>query len=182
MTIREKRARSRRRRLVAYVGVAAGWALTVWAATVLTPPDWLHGIALFVHLASLVVGLGAVLMIEWHALLWATGWSSARELRQADRTMILPVWAGLGGLLLSGALLEPDLEQPATLVKMAAVLVLALNGVALTHWTQALARLPGNARFGSLPTRARAGFVASAIVSQVAWWTAVIVGLMNSTG
>jgi hypothetical protein len=182
MTIREKRARSKRRRLVAYVGVAAAWAVTVWAAAVLTPPDWLHGLALFVHLASLVVGLGAVLMIEWHALLWATGWSSVRELRQADRTMILPVWAGLGGLLVSGALLEPDLQQPATLVKMAAVLVLALNGVALTHWTHALARLPGSARFASLPSRARVGFVASAIVSQVAWWTAVIVGLLSSTG
>ena len=96
--------------------------------------------------------------------------------------MILPVWVGLGGLMLSGTLLEPDLEQPATLVKMAAVLVLALNGVALTRWTHALARLPGSARFSSLPTRARVGFVGSAIVSQVAWWTAVIVGLMNSTG
>ena len=68
-------------------------------------------------------------MIEWHALLWATGWSNVRELRQADRTMILPVWAGLAELLASGALLEPDLAQPTTVVKLAAVLVLSLNGV-----------------------------------------------------
>ncbi len=181
MTIREKQARRKRRRLVAYAAVAVAWAVTVWASTVLAPPDWVHGIALFVHLASLVVGLGAVLMIEWHGLLWATGWSNVKELRQADRTMILPVWVGLGGLLLSGALLEPDLGQPATVVKLAAVLVLALNGVALTHWTNALARMPVNARFASLPTRARVGFVVSAVVSQAAWWTAVLVGLLNTT-
>lgn len=181
MTIREKQARRRRQRLVAYAGVAAAWALTVWASTLLAPPDWLHGTALFVHLASLVVGLGAVLMIEWHALLWATGWSNVRELRQADRTMILPVWVGLTGLLASGALLEPDLDEPRTLVKLAAVLVLSLNGVALTRWTSDLARLPSKATFGSLPPRARRGFVASAVVSQLAWWTAVVVGLMNST-
>lgn len=181
MTIREKQARRRRRRLVAYAAVTVAWALAVWASTVLAPPEWLHGGALFVHLASLVVGLGAVLMIEWHALLWATGWSYVRELRQADRTMILPVWVGLTGLLASGALLEPDLGQPTTLVKLVAVLVLSLNGVALTRWTSDLARLPPNARFHSLPWRARAWFVASAIVSQAAWWTAVVIGLLNST-
>ena len=182
MTIKEKQARRRRRRLVAYAGVTAAWALAVWASTMLAPPPWLHGGALFVHLASLVVGLGAVLMIEWHALLWATGWSNVRELRQADRTMILPVWVGLAGLLASGALLEPDLGKPATLVKLVAVLVLSLNGVALTRWTSDLARLPPNAHFRSLPSRARVAFVASAVVSQVAWWTAVVIGLMNSTG
>lgn len=182
MTMKEKQARRRRRRMVAYALVAAAWALAAWAGTVLAPPDWLHGVALFAHLASLVVGLGAVLMIEWHALLWATGWSNVRELRQADRTMILPVWVGLGGLLVSGALLEPDPAQPATLVKLGAVLVLSLNGVALTKWTSDLARLPPTARFHSLPSGVRVGFVTSAVISQLAWWTAVIIGLMNSTG
>lgn len=181
MTIREKQARRRRRRLVAYAAVAGAWALAVWLSTMFTPPAWLHASALFLHLASLVVGLGAVLMIEWHALLWATGWSNVRELRQADRTMILPVWAGLAGLLVSGTLLEPDLAQPATLVKLAAVLVLSLNGVALTRWTHDLARLPPNAHFRTLPPGARVGFVASAVVSQLAWWTAVIIGMLNST-
>ncbi len=181
-TIRQKQARRRRGRAVAYAAVTVAWALTVWLSAIVAPPDWLHGAALFVHLASLVVGLGAVLMIEWHALLWATGWSSVRELRQADRTMILPVWAGLVGLLASGALLEPDLTATATQVKLVAVLVLSLNGVALTRWTSGLGRLPANARFRSLPRRARVWFAASAVVSQTAWWTAVVVGLLNATG
>ncbi|MFC9917087.1 hypothetical protein [Agromyces binzhouensis] len=181
-TIKQKQARRRRGRAVAYGAVSAAWALTVWLSAILSPPDWLHGVALFVHLASLVVGLGAVLMIEWHALLWATGWSTVRELRQADRTMILPVWAGLGGLLASGALLEPDLTSTPTQVKLAAVLVLSLNGVALTRWTSDLARLPPTARFRALPRGVRTWFVVSALVSQAAWWTAVLIGLLNATG
>ncbi|GAA1059067.1 hypothetical protein [Agromyces bracchium] len=180
-TIRQKQARRRRGRAIAYAVVTLAWALAVWLSAVLAPPDWLHGAALFVHLAALVVGLGAVLMIEWHALLWATGWSSVRELRQADRTMILPVWVGLAGLLASGALLEPDLASTATQVKLVAVLVLSLNGVALTKWTSDLARLPARATFRTLPGRARFGFVASAVVSQAAWWTAVVIGLLNAT-
>ncbi|WP_353827054.1 hypothetical protein [Agromyces sp. SYSU T0242] len=181
-TIRQKQQRRMRRRWLAYAVVTLAWAVTVGIGAVLSPPAWLHDAALFVHLASLIVGLGAVLMIEWHAALWATGWSSVRELRQADRTMILPVWLGLGGLLASGALLSPDLSSPMTLLKLGAVLVLSLNGVALTKWTSDLARLPGRARFQSLPRRAKAGFVASAIVSQLAWWTAVVVGFLNTLG
>lgn len=180
-TMKEKRRRRKRQRVFAYIGVTAAWALSIWLSQVFAPPDWVHTLALFGHLASLVVGLGAVLAIDWHALLWATGWSSVRELRQADRTLILPIWIGLGGLLATGTLLEPHLDNPLTILKMVSVLVLSLNGVALTRWTADLARLPAGARFGALPKAARVGFTTSAIVSQVAWWTAVFIGMLNAT-
>ncbi|MGR2752267.1 hypothetical protein [Agromyces arachidis] len=182
MTIGEKRRRRRRLRAAAYAGVAAAWALTVWLSTLLAPPDWMRLPVLFLHLASLVVGLGAVVMIEWHGLLWATGWSTAREVRQADRTLILPVWVGLGGLLATGALLQPDLGEPLTVVKLFAVLVLSLNGVALTRWTSDLARMPAKAHFRALPRSARTAYIVSGVVSQLAWWTAVLIGMLNSTG
>lgn len=181
MTMKEKRRQRRRQRALAYLGVTAAWAASIWLSQQLAPPDWLHTLALFGHLASLVVGLGAVLAIDWHALLWATGWSSVRELRQADRTLILPIWLGLGGLLLTGAFLHPHLDNPLTVAKMIAVLVLSLNGVALTRWTADLARVPPTARFTQLPSAARIGFTTSAIVSQVAWWTAVFIGMLNAT-
>lgn len=181
VTLREKQRRRRIRRALAYTGVAVAWALSILVSTVVSLPEPAHTAVLFVHLGSLIVGFGAVLMIDWHALLWATEWSSVRELRQADRTLVLPVWIGLAGLLTSGALLEPDLESPMTQVKLAAVLVLSLNGVALTRWTFELARLPARARFRSLSPRVRTGFIASAVVSQIAWWLAVLIGMLNST-
>ncbi len=181
LTLKQKRRRRQRLRIVAYAAVTVAWAASIWISTLLAPPDWLHTLALFGHLVGLVVGLGAALAIEWHALLWATGWSSVRELRQVDQTMILPVWIGLAVLLATGALLQPHLDSPATVIKLAAVLLVALNGVALTRWTGDLARIPPNARFQALPRGIRVRFVVSAVVSQIAWWTAVFIGMLNST-
>jgi hypothetical protein len=181
MTLKAKQRRGQRRRAAAYVVVAAGWAVSIWISTLLAPPEWLHDIALFVHLASLIVGLGAVLMVEWYGLLWATGWRSVRDLRQVDRTLRLPIWAGLIGLLASGMFLQPQLDSTPTVVKLVAVLVVALNGVALTRWTAYFSRLPPRMPFRMLPRKARIRFLASAIVSQAAWWTAVVIGMLNST-
>jgi hypothetical protein len=181
MTLKAKQRRGQRRRAVAYLVVAAGWAATIGISTLLEPPEWLHSVALFVHLASLIVGLGAVLMVEWYGLLWATGWRSVRDLRQIDRTLRLPIWAGLIGLLASGMFLQPNLESTPTVVKLVAVLVVALNGVALTRWTAYFSRLPPRMLFRTLPRKARVRFLASAIVSQAAWWTAVVIGMLNST-
>lgn len=161
--------------------ITAGWAAAIWLSTLLAAPAWLHAVALFVHLASLIVGFGAVLMVDWYALLWVTEWRSVRDLRQVDMTLKLPIWAGIIGLLASGALLQPDLGSPLTVVKLGAVLALSLNGVAITRWTTSLARFPRKTRFSSLPRAARLRFVSSAAISQVAWWTAVVIGMLNST-
>ena len=181
MTLKAKKQRRRRRRAVAYVGVAAGWAISIWLSTLLAAPPWLHTTALFVHLASVIIGLGAVLMVEWYGLLWMTEWRSVRDVRQVDLTLRLPIWAGIVGLLASGALLQPDLESPATLVKLGAVLVLSLNGVAITRWSIHLARFPRRMRFSSLPRKAQFSFMSSAVISQLAWWTAVVIGMLNSS-
>lgn len=180
-TLKARQRRRQRRRAVAYLAIAAGWAVAIWVSTLLAPPPWLHTIALFVHLASLIVGFGAVLMVDWYALLWVTEWRSVRDLRQVDVTLKLPIWVGIIGLLASGALLQPDLGSPLTLVKLGAVLALSLNGVAITRWTVHLARFPRKTRFSSLPRAARARFISSAVISQVAWWTAVVIGMLNST-
>lgn len=180
-TIKARQRRRQRRRAVAYVAIAAGWAASIWISTLLVAPPWLHTLALFVHLASLIVGFGSVLVVDWYALLWVTGWRTVRDLRQVDVTLKLPIWVGIVGLLASGALLQPDLDSPLTLVKLGAVLVLSLNGVAITRWTMHLARFPRKTRFGSLPRAARVRFITSAAISQVAWWTAVVIGMLNST-
>jgi len=180
-TLKAKKQRRRRRRAVAYVGVAAGWGISIWLSTLLAAPPWLHSVALFVHLASVIIGLGAVLIVEWYGLLWMTEWRSVRDVRQVDLTLRLPIWAGIVGLLASGALLQPDLESPVTLVKLGAVLVLSLNGVAITRWTLHLARFPRTMRFSALPRKAQFSFISSAVISQLAWWTAVVIGMLNSS-
>jgi hypothetical protein len=181
MTLKERQQRRQRQRALAYVVVAIGWAASIWLSTLLAAPPWLHSVALFVHLASLIIGFGAVLMVEWYGLLWMTDWRSARDVRQIDLTLRLPIWAGIVGLLASGALLQPDLESPMTLVKLGAVLVLSLNGVAITRWTMHLARFPRRMRFSVLPPKARFRFILGGVISQLAWWTAVVIGMLNSS-
>ncbi|GAA1762479.1 hypothetical protein [Agromyces humatus] len=180
-TIKARQRRKQRHRAVAYVAIAAGWAAAIWISTLLAAPPWLHTIALFVHLASLIVGFGAVLMVDWYALLWVTEWRTVRDLRQVDVTLKLPIWVGIIGLLASGALLQPDLGSPLTIIKLGAVLVLSLNGVAITRWTMHLARFPRKTRFSAVPRPARIRFISSAVISQIAWWAAVVIGMLNST-
>ena len=88
--------------------------------------------------------------------------------------------AGHPGLFVSGAFLEPNLDDPLTVVKMLAVLVVAMNGVAMTRLT-ARARPPARGTpFPRFPRRLQLWCVWSALVSQAGWWTAVIIGMLNT--
>lgn len=63
----------------ASLAVCAVWAATTWIALHLRADVTLHTVALFVHLASLVLGLGAVLAIDYYGALWLTGRKTLRE-------------------------------------------------------------------------------------------------------
>ena len=99
---------------------------------------------------------------------------------EAGLAGIIAAWLGIVGLFATGAFLQPDLAQPLTAIKMIAVLVAAMNGVAMTRLTDQLDRLPGTVRFSALPARLRLWCVWSAVVSQTAWWTAVLIGMLNT--
>src|SRR5882724_3314333 len=53
--------------------VVLGWVTAVMLSEVVRPNSQWHSMALFVHLASLVAGFGAVLVIDWTGLLWVIG-------------------------------------------------------------------------------------------------------------
>lgn len=148
---------------------------------VLEPPEWLHYGALFVHLGSVIVGLGAAVLLELFGLLWVRGRSDLDDLRRVEPAVTALAWLGITGLLASGAFLEPNLGDPLTDLKMLAVLVVALNGVAMTRLTGELGRLPGRVPFSRLPARLRLWCVWSAVVSQAGWWTAVVIGMLNTS-
>lgn len=178
----ERRRVARHRRSLAYWGVLLAWYCSLALGATLAPPEPLHSAMLFVHLASIIVGLGAAVVLEFNGLLWTAGRASLQELRQSEGTISTLAWLGILGLFFSGAFLEPDFDDPKTILKMLAVLLVAMNGVAMTKLTAELARLPGRTRFSALPSRVRLWCVWSAVVSQVGWWTAVLIGMLNSTG
>ncbi len=180
VTLTEARRLARHRRALAYWAVALAWYASVAIGAALSPPRSLHTAALILHLASVVVGLGAALMVEYQAFLWAVGRQTVRDLERVERTTSMVVWLGILGLFGSGALLHPNPASPLTAVKLVAVLVVALNGVGVTRLTRELARLPDTVSFGSLPAGLRWWCLGSATTSQLAWWTAVIAGTLNT--
>ncbi|MFI9235964.1 hypothetical protein [Streptomyces sp. NPDC053079] len=159
---------------VAAAGVCAVWAAAVWTAVHLRADPLLHDVALFVHLACLLVGFGAVLTVDWLGLLWLLGKRPLPEVLRTADAVHLPIWLGLAGLVGSGALLHPAPGSPLTQVKLGLVLLVALNGI--HAWTL-------QPRLTGAGTVSRGVLVRSAVtvlVSQVGWWGATAIGFLNS--
>lgn len=180
MPLTEQRRRARHRRAVAYWWVFIGWMLSLWLSSQISPPEWMHYLMLIGHLGAVIVGLGAAVMLEINGLLWMRDANTLTFVRRAEPVVSALAWVGIIGLLATGAFLEPVLSDPLTQLKMGAVLVAAFNGVAMTRFTRELARLPGEIPFRRVPARVKAWAVWTAAVSQLAWWTAVIIGAVNT--
>lgn len=143
------------------------------ASALVSLPESLRLIVLFVHLGSLVVGFGAVLSIDWYGVLWLRGRTTLAVLvAHSHRTTAL-TWCGLAGLCLSGMLLGPQLDSPLTLIKISAVAGAAAVGVCALAAGRRLRSWRDNPparvlRFGAI----------LAAASQVFWWTAVVIGFL----
>jgi transposase-like protein len=156
--------------------------LAAVAASVLVPADYsLRPAAQALHIVSLVVSFGAVLVIDWHGLLWLSGRRGlAESTRLAAATGPL-IWLGLGGLIASGALLHPNLSSPLTVTKLVLVLAVAWNGAAMSEFRRRLAQLPRYAKPGDLPRRDWRLLLGATVISQIGWWGATLIGFMSSS-
>ncbi|WP_407840503.1 hypothetical protein ACE1OC_35920 [Streptomyces sp. DSM 116496] len=101
----------------------------LWCSLHVQTDAKMHTAALFAHPASLVLGFGAVLSADYYGLLWATGRCALAEVVGATSRLHVPIWAGLGGLVLSGLMLHPDMGSPLTLTMLGLVAALTLNGL-----------------------------------------------------
>jgi hypothetical protein len=171
--------RRRSRPVPAYVPVAA--ILAVWTAIVLAAPhlragEAVHQFALFAHLAALVLGFGAVLTLDWFGLMWMLGRQDLITLVRVAQVAHTPIWLGLAGLMASGMLLSPDTSAAPTVLKLVAVLAVAINGLAAARVQRRLLALDG-----AVPPRPLlAAAVLVATVSQAGWWTATLIGFLNA--
>lgn len=168
-------SRKRREATAAALLAAVGWAAALWLSTHVHADPTPAQVALFAHLASLVAGLGGVLAVDYLAVLWLLGRRTLRQVLTLSTGISGLVWAGLIGLIASGALLAPDLSSPLTQLKLALVMLVALNGAAAIivqhRLTQASPHPPR-------PLMLQA--VATTTLSQTGWWGAAIVGFLNT--
>jgi hypothetical protein len=150
-------------------------ALAIWLSAHVEATPAVRKVALFVHLASLVLGFGAVLVADYFLLLWLLGMAAFTETMDAAKRLHLPVWAGLTGLIVSGTLLRPDLASGLTQLKLAFVFALTLNGMQLPILSRRM-----TASAGALSARLLAWGAAATTISQLCWWGAVLIGFWNT--
>ncbi|MEV8558215.1 hypothetical protein AB0478_17515 [Streptomyces sp. NPDC051917] len=163
---------------VAAAALAAclGLSACAWISLHLRVDATLHIAALFTHLASLVLGFGAVLVADYYALLCLTGRCALRDALNNAGRLHVPIWTGLAGLVASGVMLHPDFGSALTRIKLGLVLVLTLNGLQAGLLNRRMTQ-QGAAAFAP---RFLAWGAATALVSQVCWWGAVVIGFRNS--
>jgi hypothetical protein len=166
-----------------YVVVTIGWAVAVVGAA-LFPLDHpqVEKVALFVHLISMAVGFGAVVMIDVYGLLWIFGYRALSELTALAAAAHGVIALGVGGLLASGIALRPDVTSPLAQLKLFLVLILMLNGAAAQRMLQRLkSTMPTETRGASIPWRVFQRGLAAALISQTTWWGAITIGFFTAT-
>ncbi|MDQ0620162.1 hypothetical protein [Arthrobacter globiformis] len=159
----------------------AGWAASLLVGHYVECGPELHRIGLAVHILALVLSFGTILVVDWLGLLWLLGKVQMHESGKLEAAAKPLIWGGLALLLTSGALIDPDLTNPVTVIKLGCVLVLMLNGLSIAPAMHQLLALPAHTRFGELGRRLRLRLMVALSISQACWWTAVLIGLINST-
>lgn len=169
-------------RLVVLGGLCtAGWLASVLIGAGVDCGPELHRLGLAVHIIALVLSFGTILVVDWLGLLWLLGKVQMHESGKLEAAAKPLIWGGLALLLASGALIDPDLTSPVTAVKLGCVLVLMLNGLSIAPAMHRLLAMPPHTRFGELARRLRLRLMVALTISQACWWTAVLIGLVNST-
>jgi hypothetical protein len=162
--------------------VTLAWLVTVTGASVIVveSPASRH-IALFGHLISLIVGFGAVVAVDAYGFLWLLGRRTAAEIVRFAATAHVLISAGVVGLLVSGAILQPDLTAPLPRAKSLLVLMVMLNGVNAHRLSVRLRALPGEVSGDHIPWWCIPRSFLTAVISQVGWWGAIIIGFLTTT-
>lgn len=133
---------------------------------------------LLVHLVSLIVGFGAVIVIDAMGLLWVRGRVPARRLINVAEVTQKVIWIGWGGLVVSGSamLYLKGYIDALTTVKVFLVAMIGVNGLAL-HFIKKSLR--GIVRYESVPPVHKYHIVVTSVVSQVGWWGALLIGFLH---
>lgn len=181
-TLRRRESERSTRGLVAVLSIAAAvaWLLSLLLASVIHVEGHVHTFALVAHIVTMVVAFGAILLVDWHGFLWLIGRRELAETIRLDGAATPLIWGGVAGLLATGSFLGPDLASPMTIIKLVAVLVLILNGIMLIPLMRRLVRMPPQASFGDLTPGQRFHMLACLSLSQLCWWTAMVIGFINS--
>jgi len=171
---KSERPESPHRYIVAATAATALLGAAIWLSTMVHPSPALHDIALFAHLGFLILGFGAVLVADFFFALWALGRTTFAEAVTSTSRLHPLIWSGLVGLVISGALLKPDITSGIAILKLGLVAALTLNGVQAMALSRRMSALDGVP-----PLRLLLWGGVTSAVSQICWWGAIVIGFLN---
>lgn len=160
------------------VGILSSAALAAvcWMSGHVHADAALRTVARFLHVAALVVGLGAVLAVDWFAVLWLLGRRRLADVLNTASALQVPIWLGLAGLMATGLFLHPDPASRLTQIKLGLVLVITLNGL----YAHRLGQHLDHYRDQQVPRGLLIQSGLAATISQLGWWGASFIGFLNS--
>ncbi|MEA2828263.1 MAG: hypothetical protein QOG43_2702 [Actinomycetota bacterium] len=161
--------------------VVGAWAVVIAVASINQPPWALRRGALFLHLAALIAGFGAVLVVDLHGVLWLIGRRRLGDLLQVTSALQPLIWGGLTALVVSGLFLHPNLLLPRTQIKLVLVLVATLNGMWAHGLSEQLEAHPAITAAHRVDQRLLRKVMAAGAISQAAWWGATLIGFLATT-
>ncbi len=135
-------------------------------------------IVLFVHLSGLVLGFGSVLVTDLYGALWLLGRQPYRQVVAVSAVTEKFVWAGWSVMVAAGVPLLVIKGQIDNLmwIKLFFVALIGVNGLVLNRVQQRADEFgPGD----ELPSRFVVWSTLSLFVSQIAWWSAVLIGFLH---
>ncbi len=135
-------------------------------------------IALFIHLVSLIVGFGAVLVVDTFGLLMILEKIPLSLLKKTARITQRLIWAGWVGMVISGInlILLKGYVDNLTRIKLFLVLMIGVNGIFLHLIKKALS---GFENKKDVPNVWRFRIALSSAISQTGWWGAILIGFVH---
>lgn len=135
-------------------------------------------VLLFVHLASLVLALGAVLVIDVFGLLWLFRKRDLAEIFRVAAVTQALIWAGWALLVATGVplLVMKGLVDDLVKLKIFLVALAGLNGLFLDRIKAEGRRVPDMTR---PPARLLFRIGLGTAVSQLSWWGAMLIGFYH---
>ena len=136
-------------------------------------------VALFVHLVSLVVGFGAVVVVDMFGLLWLARRVPLSLVNRVAGVTQRLIWLGWSGLVVSGLVLisKKGFVDNLTLIKLFFVAMLGANGLFLHTIKKRMEALSDDAIM-TPDLKRQVGF--SSFISQLGWWGAMLIGFIHN--
>ncbi|WP_143960145.1 hypothetical protein [Litoribacter populi] len=135
-------------------------------------------IFLFIHLSSLILGFGSVLVTDLYGLLWVRDRVRFTQVVSVSGITEYFIWAGWIGMVAAGiplAILKGEIDN-LMIIKLFFVVLIGINGV-LLHF---LHKKVGRYQKGEhVPDLFMFRLMLSLGVSQLSWWSALLIGFLH---